>query len=90
MAVEADLPVFLKSKFTFYIFTKFKWFSASLQSVLFVFRSEDLATAILKNKARPNCLFVEDAKNDDDLVVGLAQVWKTLFYHCGVIDLSVA
>ncbi|CAG0914015.1 unnamed protein product [Notodromas monacha] len=37
------------------------------------FSSEDLATAILKNKARPNRLLVEDAINDDNSVVALAQ-----------------
>jgi transitional endoplasmic reticulum ATPase len=35
--------------------------------------SEDLATAILKNKSRPNRLLVEDAINDDNSVVALAQ-----------------
>jgi transitional endoplasmic reticulum ATPase len=32
-----------------------------------------LATAILKNKSRPNRLLVEDAINDDNSVVALAQ-----------------
>ena len=38
----------------------------------FVFR-EDLATAILKEKKKPNRLVVEDAVNDDNSVVALSQ-----------------
>jgi hypothetical protein len=35
---------------------------------------DDLATAILKQKAKPNRLIVEDAVNDDNSVVALSQV----------------
>lgn len=35
--------------------------------------NEDLATAILKRKDRPNRLLVEDATNDDNSVVALSQ-----------------
>lgn len=44
---------------------------------IFVFlfpHSEDLATAILKRKDRPNRLIVEEAQNDDNSVVSLSQV----------------
>lgn len=37
-------------------------------------RDEDLATAILKDKAKPNRLMVEQATNDDNSVVALSQV----------------
>lgn len=40
--------------------------------------SEDLATAILKRKDRPNRLIVEEAQNDDNSVVSLSQVRFTL------------
>lgn len=36
-------------------------------------RNEDLATAILKDKAKPNRLVVEEATNDDNSVVTLSQ-----------------
>lgn len=36
--------------------------------------SDDLATAILKRKDRPNRLLVEEAVNDDNSVVSLSQV----------------
>ena len=35
--------------------------------------SEELATAILKKKDRPNRLLVEDAAQDDNSVVSLSQ-----------------
>lgn len=35
---------------------------------------EDLATAILRKKDRPNRLLVEEAVNDDNSVVALSQV----------------
>ena len=35
--------------------------------------SEDLATAILKRKERPNRLIVEEAVNDDNSVVAISQ-----------------
>ena len=37
-------------------------------------RSEDLATAILKKKDKPNRLLVEEAVNDDNSVVAMSQV----------------
>jgi len=36
-------------------------------------KSDDLATAILKRKDRPNRLLVEEAVNDDNSVVSLSQ-----------------
>ena len=38
-----------------------------------MFRSDDLATAILKRKDRPNRLIVDEAANDDNSVVALSQ-----------------
>ena len=35
--------------------------------------SDDLATAILKKKERPNRLIVEEAVNDDNSVIALSQ-----------------
>ena len=35
--------------------------------------NDDLATAILRNKAKPNRLVVEDAVNEDNSVVALSQ-----------------
>lgn len=37
-------------------------------------RNEDLATAILRRKERPNRLLVEEAVNEDNSVVSLSQV----------------
>lgn len=37
-------------------------------------RNEDLATAILKKKDKPNRLLVEEAVNDDNSVVAMSQV----------------
>ena len=37
------------------------------------FRGDDLATAILKKKDRPNRLIVDEAANDDNSVVALSQ-----------------
>ena len=46
----------------------------NLQLILFqFFRTDDLATAILKKKDRPNRLIVEEAANDDNSVVALSQ-----------------
>lgn len=42
--------------------------------ILFVIYSEELATAILKQKDRPNRLVVEEAINDDNSVIALSQV----------------
>lgn len=39
-----------------------------------VFRQDDLATAILRKKDRPNRLIVEEAINDDNSVIALSQV----------------
>lgn len=40
----------------------------------FCLSPDDLSTAILKKKDRPNRLIVEDAVNDDNSVVSLSQV----------------
>lgn len=40
----------------------------------FIFSDDDLATAILKRKERPNRLLVEEAINEDNSVVSLSQV----------------
>lgn len=63
------------------LFLRFRGDSHSLHlplnSVFFCFifsNSEDLATAILKRKDRPNRLIVEEAQNDDNSVVSLSQV----------------
>lgn len=45
--------------------------------VLLYNRQEDLSTAILKKKDRPNRLIVEDAMNDDNSVIALSQVLKS-------------
>lgn len=37
-------------------------------------RNEELATAILKDKVKPNRLMVDQSSNDDNSVVGLSQV----------------
>ncbi len=37
-------------------------------------RQDDLATAILRKKDRPNRLIVEEAVNDDNSVIALSQV----------------
>ena len=39
-----------------------------------VYREDDLATAILKKKEKPNRLLVEEAINEDNSVVSLSQV----------------
>jgi transitional endoplasmic reticulum ATPase len=44
------------------------------ENVFFINRNEDLATAILKNKVKPNRLLVEEAVNDDNSVVAMSQV----------------
>ena len=44
-------------------------------TVIFVyFFSDELATAILKRKQKPNRLFVEEATNDDNSVIALSPV----------------
>jgi transitional endoplasmic reticulum ATPase len=42
--------------------------------VTFFYSPDDLATAILRKKDRPNRLLVEEAVNDDNSVVALSQV----------------
>lgn len=48
--------------------------------------SEDLATAILKRKDRPNRLIVDEATNDDNSVVSLSQV--SIYSYINEIALS--
>lgn len=50
-------------------------------SCLLDFSPDDLATAILRRKDRPNRLIVEEASNDDNSVVALSQVNKTLLHN---------
>lgn len=47
-----------------------------------LFFSDDLATAILKKKDRPNRLLVEEAINEDNSVVSLSQV-------CGLLSVEI-
>ena len=42
--------------------------------LLFFCDRDELATAILKNKSKPNRLLVEEAINDDNSVVSMSQV----------------
>lgn len=49
------------------------WISSNVVFILY-FSPDDLATAILKKKDRPNRLIVEEAVNDDNSVVSLSQV----------------
>lgn len=51
------------------------WFS-------FTLRQDDLATAILRKKDRPNRLIVEEAINDDNSVIALSQVKHNLRFDC--------
>ena len=44
------------------------------------FSQDDLATAILRRKARPNRLLVEEAINEDNSVVSLSQVYYLFMY----------
>jgi hypothetical protein len=55
-----------KNKNSYLIFLSYK--------ILFIFSADDLATAILKKKDKPNRLIVEEAVNDDNSVVALSQV----------------
>ena len=41
--------------------------------------SDDLATAILKKRDKPNRLLVEEAVNDDNSVVAMSQVSINIF-----------
>lgn len=59
-------------------FDEFNWISQYLQfhNILclhFSFVRDDLATAILKQKPKPNRLLVDDATNDDNSIVCLSQ-----------------
>lgn len=49
------------------------YFLIHVSIYLFIY-SEELATAILKQKDRPNRLIVEEAINDDNSVIALSQV----------------
>lgn len=42
---------------------------------------DDLSTAILRRKDRPNRLIVEEATNDDNSVVALSQVYIFFYYY---------
>ncbi len=42
----------------------------------YIFHRDELATAILKQKAKPNRLMVEEAATDDNSVVTMSQVSK--------------
>jgi hypothetical protein len=48
-------------------------------------KNEELATAILKDKAKPNRLLVDQSANDDNSVVGLSQVCTPIFRRAGGI-----
>ncbi len=43
---------------------------------------DDLQTAILRNKSRPNRLVVEEAVNEDNSVISLSQVSAIMFLCC--------
>jgi len=45
---------------------------------------DDLSTAILRSKARPNRLIVEEAINEDNSVVSLSQVTAVLYLVMGL------
>ena len=49
----------------------------------YVNSDDDLATAILKKKERPNRLLVEEAINEDNSVVSLSQVSLQVFKVAG-------
>ena len=46
---------------------------------LYHFRNDDLGTAILREKVKPNRLITEEAINDDNSVVALSQVSEKQF-----------
>ena len=52
-------------------------------------KQEELATAILKQKAKPNRLIVDEAVNDDNSVVTLSQVTQNLFI-CGFVQILLS
>lgn len=45
-------------------------------------KSDDLATAILKQKSRPNRLIVDESINEDNSVVSLSQVGTLALLIC--------
>lgn len=47
---------------------------------MFIFSPEDLATAILKTKQKPNRLLVEEAVSDDNSVVDLSLVCMVVMF----------
>ena len=57
-----------------------------LTLIIFSDRDEDLATAILRRKAKPNRLLVEEAINEDNSVVSLSQVLKQVLPNCSNVD----
>ena len=52
------------------------------------FRNDELATAILRTKDKPNRLIVEDAVNDDNSVVSLTQVSDSAYSTIHTIDME--
>ena len=53
----------------------------------FLLHRDDLATAILRQKVKPNRLIVEDAVNDDNSVVALTQV--RFVVDCSLIRITL-
>ena len=51
-----------------------KWQIYCKCCMFIIFSQEDLQTAILRRKERPNRLLVEEAVNEDNSVVSLSQV----------------
>ena len=55
-----------------------------MQNQIIFFFSDDLATAILKTKSKPNRLMVEEAVTDDNSVVTMSAVsflfWNVLCF----------
>lgn len=51
-------------------------------------KNDDLATAILKQKNRPNRLIVDESINEDNSVVSLSQVNDCLEVWSVIIDLQ--
>lgn len=53
-----------------------------LTFVTLILYRDDLSTAILKSKSKPNRLIVEDASTDDNSVVSLSQVLHIVCVLC--------
>lgn len=53
-------------------------------------KQEELATAILKQKAKPNRLIVDEAVNDDNSVVTLSQVTQNVVIICGFVQILLS